>query len=212
MIRVLIFEDNLDFAEGIINILELTEGFECVGHFPNPIDAIKQIERLSPDVILMDIDMPLKTGVEALVEIKQNNIRAAVLMLTVFDDDDHIMHSIDGGADGYLLKESHPKKLLDSISDLMEGGAPMTPYVARRVLKLFKDRNLNTAEEDAYNLSTREKDILKTLCDGMSYKMIASQLEISYHTVNSHIKKIYDKLHVHSSVEAVTKAARERLV
>jgi DNA-binding NarL/FixJ family response regulator len=214
MPNVLIFEDNKNFAEGVQNILDLSEGFGCVGNFIHPVEAVSQIENLKPDVVLMDIEMPEKTGIEAVQEIRESGIQTPILMLTVFEDDDSIMQSINVGADGYLLKESKPQKLLDAIKDVLDGGAPMTAYVARRVLKLFsaKEKEKTQPQKENYNLSEREKEILSTLCEGMSYKMIAAKLSLSYHTVNTHIKKIYDKLHVHSSVEAVTKAARERLV
>jgi len=214
MIKILLFEDNANFSEGIKTLFSMADGFECVAHFENPVNAVKEIRSSTPDVILMDIEMPHKTGIEAVQEIREQNIQTPIIMLTTFEDDEKIMQSINAGADGYLLKESKPKKLLADIKDVMEGGAPMTPYVARRVLKLLSasEKKEEKKTSPSYDLSEREKEILKTLCNGLSYKMIAAQLSISYHTVNNHIKKIYDKLHVHSSIEAVTKAAKERLV
>jgi len=214
MIKVLLYEDNANFAEGLKNILSLADGFECIGHFEHPQNAVQEVKDLQPDVILMDIEMPVKNGIEGLKDLREQNVQRPVIMLTTFEDDENIMQSIQAGANGYLLKESKPKKLLTALTDVMEGGAPMTSFVARRVLKLLSAQALekDVVKNEAYNLSSREKEILKTLCDGLSYKMIATQLSISYHTVNNHIKKIYDKLHVHSSIEAVNKAAKERLV
>jgi DNA-binding NarL/FixJ family response regulator len=210
MIKVALFEDKPDLQEVISNILQNEEDIQFCGAWEN-CDHVKRIMHIhQPQVVLMDIEMPGTNGIEGLKIIKKNFPEINVLMLTVFDDDYNVFESVCYGATGYLLKNISPEKIIEAIHDVQNGGAPMTASVARKVLHLFS-KNAPKPEEP-YNLTPREKDILASLVKGNSYKMIAVETGISIETVRTHIKKIYDKLHVHSMNEAVAKAIRQRII
>ncbi|MXV15253.1 response regulator [Hufsiella ginkgonis] len=208
MIRILLYEDNSQLREGLAILLAGTDGFELVGAFGNCTAVAKQVEELNPDVILMDINMPQTDGIEGLKIIRQFNKEVKILMLTVFDDNQSVFESIKSGANGYILKKTPPAKLLEYIHDVQSGGAPMTSSIATQVLKMFSSSHSST---DDFSLSDRERDVLQLLVNGHSYKMIAGELFISIDTVRSHIKKVYEKLHVNSKSEAVAKALKTRL-
>jgi DNA-binding NarL/FixJ family response regulator len=156
----------------------------------------------------MDIDMPGMTGIEAVKQIRKFNSTVPIIMLTVFDDNEHVFEALKSGASGYLLKKHLSEKLFDAIDEALSGGAPMSPSIARMVIESMR----KPGNENPYQLTTREKEILASLSSGNSYKMIAAQLEISLDTVRTHIKKVYEKLQVHSQTEAVSKAINEKLV
>ena len=211
MIKVTIFEDNRNLREGLFQLIDGSEGFTCSGAFPNCLNIVKNIEETSPDVILMDIEMPGISGIEAVKLAKEKFPEVKILMETIFDDNDKIFNSICNGAEGYILKNTPPVQILSSIKEIYEGGAPMTPSIASKVLKMFKNKPAeNTSEE--FNLTEREKEILKCLVEGMSYKLIAGTCFISIDTVSGHIKNIYKKLQVHSKSEAVAKAIKGKIV
>lgn len=205
MIRVLLYEDNSQLRDGLAILLSGTDGFEFIGSFPDCTNIVKQCDELKPDVILMDINMPNVDGLQGLKLLRKHNSTVKILMLTVFDDNQSVFDAIRSGANGYLLKKTPPAKLLEYIQDAQTGGAPMTSSIAAQVLKMFS-RPAPTGEE--FNLSERESAVLDLLVNGHSYKMIAADLFISIDTVRSHIKKIYDKLHVNSKSEAVAKALK----
>ncbi len=210
-IRVAIFEDNSNLREGLFNLLEASDNFTCVGAFAHCIHVVKNIEETRPDVILMDIEMPEVNGIEAVKKIREKFTDVKILMETIFEDDDKIFQSICNGAQGYILKNTPPEEILNSIKEIYEGGAPMSPVIASKVLSIFR-YNLSRETKDSFNLSAREKEILKCLVDGMSYKLIADACFISADTVNGHIKNIYRKLQVNSKSEAVVKAIRGRII
>lgn len=209
-IRVAIFEDNAQLREGLFKLVEASEGFTCVGAFANGVDAVRQTMSTRPDVILMDIEMPIVNGIDAVKELRENFPDIKILMETIFEDDEKIFNSLCNGANGYILKNTPPDDIMRAIREIYEGGAPMSPIVAAKVLKMFK-HHVSTGSNDN-NLSTREKEILKCLVDGMSYKLIAATCFISIDTVSGHIKNIYRKLEVHSKGAAIAKAIRGKIV
>ena len=209
-ISVAIVEDDDDMRTTLQRLIENTEGFSCIGAFENCEDALSPIEVESPDVILMDINLPGMSGIDGVHRIKLFDPDANILMLTVYQDDDNIFRSICAGASGYLLKRTPKDILLNAIREVYAGGAPMNAGIARRVMELFRKTAVPVREES--NLTQREIEILQALVDGCSYKMIADRHAISIETVRNHIKHIYEKLHVHSKSEAVVKALKERLV
>lgn len=210
MIKLMLYEDNPQLREGLTMLLNGSDGFEVVGAFKNCNNVEDEVEAFAPDVILMDIDMPGTNGIEGLKRIRRVNTDVKVLMLTVFDDNKNVFEAVRSGANGYVLKKTPPARLIEYITEANSGGAPMTSSVATQVLKMFSD--MNSQQGVNYHLSEREKQVLQLLVNGYSYKMIASEMFISIDTVRSHIKKIYEKLHVNSKSEAVAKAFKDKLV
>jgi len=193
-------------------LLDEADGYSCTGAYHDCSGLIPQLEANPCDIVLMDIEMPGMNGIEATRLIKEKFPDVLVLIQTVFFEDDYIFDAICAGASGYILKSTSPAGYLDAISNAVEGGSPMTPGIARRVLELFKDKLQPVQPTTDYNLTGQEKKILQFLVDGKSYKMIASELFISIDTVKTHIRNIYAKLQVHSGTEAVSKAIRDKIV
>ncbi|HJW28149.1 MAG TPA: response regulator transcription factor [Saprospiraceae bacterium] len=210
-VRVALFEDNKHLRESLYLMIDGQPGFECTGAFPDCNNWERDILRAKPDVILMDIEMPGLKGTEGVRRIKTRFPDVLILMQTIFGDDDHIFEAICAGATGYILKGTAPSELFKAILEAREGGSPMSPTVARRVVALFQHNFFGMARSD-YALSAREKEILGHLVNGKSFKMIADQCGITYATVRTHMKHIYEKLHVNSNTEAVSKALKEKLL
>lgn len=210
MIKILIFEDNPQLREGLSMLINGSDGYEVLAAYKNCTNVVDEVEAWKPDVILMDIDMPGVNGIEGLKLIRKVNTNVKILMLTVFDDNKNVFESLKAGANGYVLKKTAPAKLLEYISEAASGGAPMTSSIAAQVLKMFSE--INDPVHGDYNLSEREKQVLQLLVNGYSYKMIASDMFIAIDTVRSHIKKVYEKLHVNSKSEAVAKAFKDKIV
>jgi DNA-binding NarL/FixJ family response regulator len=210
MIKILIYEDNPQLREGLSMLLNGSDGFEVLAAYKNCANVVDEVEAWKPGVILMDIDMPGVNGIEGLRLIRKVNTEVKILMLTVFDDNKNVFESLKAGANGYVLKKTPPAKLLEYISEAASGGAPMTSSIASQVLKMFSE--INDPVHADYNLSEREKQVLQFLVNGYSYKMIAAEMFIAIDTVRSHIKKVYEKLHVNSKSEAVAKAFKDKIV
>lgn len=209
MIRIVIYDDNQQRCESLKALLMLTDGMECVGSFPDCTLVLENMKLLQPDVVLMDIAMPIADGISGVVKIKKEFPQIRIIMQTVFENEEKIFACLQAGAEGYLLKNATAEKITQSIEEVYHGGASMTPSVALRVMKYFNQSKPATPD---YSLTPKEKQVLSLLAEGNSYKMVADKLSISYFTVNSHIKNIYEKLHVHSLGEAVSLAIRDHIV
>jgi DNA-binding NarL/FixJ family response regulator len=209
-VQILVYDDSDVMRESLRTLLFEEPGFEVIAMLPNAETVETDINELKPEVVLMDIDMPEVNGVEAVKRIRKLNPQLPIIMLTVFDDNENIFKAIYAGASGYILKRYVTVEIVAAIRNVLSGGAPMTGTVAKKVLQMLPVAV--SAEEESQVLTIKEKDILQLLVNGYSYKMIASEIDISIDTVRFHIKKIYDKLHVHSSTAAVSKAIKEKLV
>jgi DNA-binding NarL/FixJ family response regulator len=207
IIRVAIIEDHSDFREGLSQMISSSAQFRVAGTFSSVEAALSDFPEC--DVLLLDINLPGKSGIESIPAIKKICPLAQIVMMTGLDDDDSIFNALLAGADGYLLKKTNPGKVLSAIEDAAGGGTPMTPYVARRVIEHFKQ---SVPLQTDYQLSDREKEILAALVEGHDNRAIAEKLFISYETVRNHLKRIYEKLHVNSRSQAVSKALTERNV
>ena len=210
-IRVTIFEDNKSLRNGLYQLINGSEGFICAGAFEDCLDLIKNIEDTKPDVVLMDIEMPGINGIEAVGMLREKYPDLKILMQTIFEDSEKIFNSILAGASGYILKTTSPSRILDFIKETFEGGAPVSPSVATKVLKMVVQQS-PSSKLNNFNLSEREKEILSCLVKGMSYKLIADACFISIDTVRGHIRSIYEKLHVHSKGEAIATAIKGNIV
>lgn len=207
-IKVLIIEDHREFRESMYYILNSTEGFACTGAFSSVEDALLSDD--SPDVILLDINLPGMSGIEGIKFLKDKFSKAKIIILTVFDDTKNVFHAILAGADGYLLKKTRPIRIIQGIEDAYEDGSPMTPSIAKQALTIFKE--YVPQNENDYQLTSREQEILALVVDGLSNDEISGKLFISLQTVRNHIRHIYEKLHVHSKSQAVVKAIKEGII
>jgi len=209
-VQILVYDDNSALRESLKALVDDGSGFAISAMFDNADTVESDIAELKPDVILMDIDMPGTNGVEAVKLIRRKYPAIPVIMLTVFDDNGNIFNAICAGASGYILKQHLSNELISAIKNVMSGGAPMTGSVAKKVLQMIPAGGGQDKEQ--IHLTEREREILKSLVSGFSYKMIAAQLNLTLDGVRFHIKKVYEKLHVHSATEAVSKAIKDKLV
>jgi DNA-binding NarL/FixJ family response regulator len=210
IIKAAIIEDRRDLREGLTMLINGTAGYQCVGSFRSMEEALPLIGRDLPDVALVDIGLPGISGIEGIRQLRERFPGLALLVLSVYDDDEKVFEALCAGACGYLLKHTAPARLLEALKEAINGGAPMSPEVARRVLALF--REIRPPERADYKLTAHEKRLLKLLTEGHSFKAIAPQIGVTVHTVAFHMQRIYTKLQVHSKSEAVAKAMRHRLV
>jgi DNA-binding NarL/FixJ family response regulator len=206
---IILYEDNPLLSESIQSMLHLNKNIQLLGAFENPVEVKSHLQTLNPNLLIMDIDMPGMTGIEAVTQIRKINTEIPILMLTVFDDNKHVFDAICAGASGYILKKHISSKLFLAIEEVLEGGSPMSPSIARLVLASMHQKSV---AQNPYQLTAREKEVLTSLSKGNSYKLIAEEIFISIDTVRTHIRKIYEKLHVHSQTEAIAKALNEKLV
>ena len=211
MISVLLFEDNKHLRESLSLYLASTDGLWLSGAFPDATEAVKLVRKYKPDVVLMDIQMPHVSGIEALQAIKQAQPATKVMMQTVFEDDDKIFAAICAGANGYIIKNPNPDTYVQAIIDVYNGGSHLSPSIAAKMLTMFQNQ-FAQPDRPYVQLTPREKEVLQCMVKGLSYKMIADVCGISFGTVHSHIKNIYEKLHVNSAPEAVVKALKWKLV
>jgi DNA-binding NarL/FixJ family response regulator len=210
VIKTAVVEDMRDIRDGLTTLINFTEGFRCTGSYRSMEEALARLKDEVPDVLLSDIGLPGMSGIEGIRIIKERYPDMQILMLTVYDDDDRIFDALCAGASGYLLKRTPPAKLLENIREAMSGGAPVSPEVASRVIKFFRESH--SAERSDYELTPHETRLLKLLTEGYNYTTAAEKLGVSYNTIKFHVRHIFEKLQVHSKSEAVVKAMRDRLV
>lgn len=208
MHTIYLYEDNARLRQSLEELLLLSDEFLITGSFENCRLVEDQIKKNAPEIVLMDIDMPGMSGIEAVKKIRTFNTKVYIIMLTVFDDNTHIFDAICAGASGYILKKNISEKLVPAIREVLAEGASLSPSVAKMILASLQ----STSSSKQYDFTKREKEILQLLCKGNSYKMIAAELQLSFETIRSYIKKVYEKLQVHSATEAVSKAMKEKLV
>ena len=206
-ISIIIFEDNDRLRESLAYLLQSMPDYEVLGDYNNCTDAANITRVYKPDVVLMDIDMPGETGIKGVSLIKETRPQTAVIMYTVFEDAEKLFQCLCAGANGYLLKKTPPEKIFESIREVMEGGAPMSPSIAKRVIESFQP--IKAANH--YELTEREREVLQLLSKGHSTKAIADKLQIAFNTVRSHLKNIYAKLHVNCGKEAIAKVLAEHI-
>lgn len=212
MINVVIVEDNNVIREGLSALINGTAGYSCIGAYSNCESFLDKLDSASADVVLMDIGLPGMNGIEGVKTAIKKKSDINILMLTIYEDSDKVFDALCAGACGYLVKKTPPAKLLEAIKDVYEGGSPMSSNVARQVITAFKETKNVSANDNGYELSDREKEVLSRLADGYNYQEIANSLFISVDTVRHHIRNIYKKLHVHSQSEAVAKAIRKKII
>lgn len=206
---ILLYEDNPVLRDSIQSMLKLNKNITLVGAHESPVEIKTHLQNEKPDLLIMDIDMPGMNGIEAVAKVRSANRDIPILMLTVFDDNKHVFDAICAGASGYILKKHISTRLFSAIDEALQGGAPMSPSIARMVLDSMQQKS---APANPYQLTPKEKEVLTSLSKGNSYKLIADDINISIDTVRSHIRNIYEKLHVHSQTEAVSKAINEKLI
>lgn len=210
IIRVAIIEDDRRIRDGLATLINATPGYRCDLSFRSMEDALARLWDAVPDVALVDIGLPGMSGIDGLQRLREKYPRVALLMLSVYEDDERIFQALCAGASGYLLKKTPPDKLLECLAEVLHGGAPMSPEVARRVVSLF--REIRPPERVEYDLTPHELRLLRLLVEGHNYQSAAAELGVSFSTINFHMQNIYGKLQVHSKSEAVSKALRHRLV
>src|SRR6478736_2361924 len=210
-IKVAIFEDNKMLRESLQQLINNQEDMYCTGAFPDANKLVRNMQMANPDVVMMDINMPGLSGIDAVQVIKEKFPQAQILMQTVFEENDKIFAAICAGASGYMLKKTAPQKMIEAVRETFQGGAPMTASVAAKVLQMFRSQSTSDKNEFIV-LSDREKEILAQLVKGKAYKAVAAECFISIDTVSTHVRHIYEKLHVHSKSEAVAKAINQKLI
>ena len=211
MIKVMVVEDNDAIREGLKILIDGTDGYSCIGAYPNCNLMLKNLERLEPDVLLMDIGLPGMNGIEGIKKAKAIYPDLTILVLTVYEENELVFDALCAGACGYLVKKTPPSRLLEAIQEAYHGGAPMSANIARKVIDFFQQKKQFPAKQQTI-LTPREKEILSGLVEGNSFKAIADSLFISIETVRFHFRNIYKKLHVHSQSEAVAKAIKEGII
>lgn len=209
-LRVVIFEDNDVLRQSLTTLLNSDDDYEVVGQYNNPLDAQQIILSKLPDVVILDIDMPVLDGISAIPIIKEADPNVSIVMYTQFEDDDKLFRSLCAGADGYVLKKTSPLKLFEAIKEVQKGGAPLSPSIAKKVLSAFREKSKPLGHQ--YDLTAREQEILHLLVKGYSVKLIAAELYIAFDTSRTHLRNIYRKLHVNCGKEAIAKVLADKII
>ncbi len=210
VLKVAIVEDQPRIREGLKTLIDGTDGYQCTGSFASMEEALEHVDSTTADVVLVDIGLPKMSGIDGIRLLKKSCPGLPLVVLTIYDDDKRIFDAICAGACGYLVKKTPPARLLESLTEAVGGGAPMSPQVARRVITLF--REIRPPEGVDYHLTPHEVRLLKLLVEGYNYKAAGAELGVSVNTIRFHMRSIYEKLQVHSKSEAVAKALRNRIV
>ncbi len=209
-INIWVVEDNLRYRKSLAGLIDGTEGMHCPQSFISAEEAIDCLSKgTKPEVILLDIGLPGMNGIQGIEKFKQISPSTLIVILTIYDDNDKVFDAICAGASGYMLKDSSPEKIIDAIKEVLAGGAPMNMKIAHKVLELFAQFKKKRSD---YGLTEREKEILHLMVDGLTKQQIADKLFLSFHTVNTHLKNIYTKLHVNSISSAVSKVYKENIL
>jgi DNA-binding NarL/FixJ family response regulator len=209
-IKVAIIEDHREYRQYLAALVGGSEGFRCAGSFGSVEEAIKKIPLDVPDIVLTDIGLPGMSGIEGIRILKEKYPNILILVETIHEDDERIFDALCAGASGYLLKKTQPLRIIEGLKDAISGGSPMSPEIARRVIRIFQE--IRPPERVDYNLTPHEIRLLRLLVEGHNYKTAAAELRVTASTINFHLQKIYEKLQVHSKTEAVAKALRHRLI
>jgi DNA-binding NarL/FixJ family response regulator len=209
-LRVVIIEDLRDIREGLVALINGTAGYQCVASYGMMETALARIENDQPNIILTDLGLPGMSGIEGIERLRKIFPETPIIALTIYDNEKQIFNALCNGANGYLLKNTPPARLLEALQEAVEGGSPMSPMIAARVVKLF--REFRPPETADYHLTPQETELLKLLIEGHHKKTAAREMGISFHTISFHLKNIYEKLQVHSKTEAVAKALREKII
>lgn len=210
ILRVVLIEDLREVREGLSALISGTAGYKCVAAYGMMETALARIEKEDPDIILTDLGLPGMSGIDGIKKLREIFPETPIIALTIYDNNEQIFSALCNGANGYLLKNTPPARLLEALQEAVDGGSPMSPQVAARVIKLF--REFRPPENADYHLTPQETELLRLLVEGHHKKTAAREMGISFHTVSFHLKNIYEKLQVHSKSEAVAKAMREKLV
>jgi DNA-binding NarL/FixJ family response regulator len=207
---IIVFEDSPAFRKDLEDLICSQEQYTFLGAFENAADVVRHVRECSPDVILMDIEMPVMDGIAGVRAVRGAGMKLPIIMLTAFDDSNNVFDAICAGASGYLLKGTPPQRIFSGIEEVLQGGAPMSPAIAAKAIQLLASQNRKSGE--GYELTPKESETLRLLATGCSYKLIADELGVTRETIKTHIRNIYVKLQVHSATEAVSKAIKERLI
>lgn len=210
-VKLVIFEDNEKLRHSLEAVLGSGEEYEICGAYGDVLTAGEIIMKIRPDVVILDIHLPRLDGISVIPVIKKVSPRTKVVMYTQFENEEKLFSSLCAGADGYILKKTSPLKLYEAIREVMQGGAPMSPAIAKKVLESFRKPAKGRDGEETYRLTRREKEVLKLLVQGRSVKFIASELHMAFETCRSHLRNIYQKLHVNCGKEAIAKILSERI-
>jgi DNA-binding NarL/FixJ family response regulator len=204
-IKVSVVEDIPELRNGLVSLLQWDERFEAVSSHNDAESAIDHIVAMQPEIVVMDINLPGMNGIDCIRKLKKDCPHTQFIMFTIYEDDEHLFDALEAGASGYILKKASQQKILDSLEELYNGGAPMSTSIARKVINRFKEPEA----KDILNITEREKEILTLLSKGLLYKEIGEQLHITTGTVKQHIHKIYEKIHVQNRTEAINKFNRQ---
>ena len=207
---LIFFEDNIELRKTLVNLLKNNESYIVLGDYDDVSNVVKIVNEKLPDIVILDINMPGMSGIEAISLIKEAKPDVSIIMYTQFEEEEKLFRSLCAGADGYILKKTSPFKLVESIDEVSDGGTPLTPSIAKKILYSFRDRQKTTTFQ--YNLTNKESEILELLVKGFSVKLIAAELNISYNTARTHLKNVYNKLHVNCGKEAIAKVLTDKII